>query len=321
LAIGSPPLYYQWYYEGFELTGETNRHIKLSRVSADQAGSYFVVVSNDFGAVTSSVAMLSVITPPLIELDPIETYVGRGETATFEVIASSTVPLAYQWYWNNQLLAGETNSTLVIENVTPAHRGEYFVVVANSAGSVTSAVALLGVPNSPPQAIAYGINIVPDTTGIIKIADLLSAIVDADGDAVSFVNVSIASAIGSIATNDTEIVYTPQSGFTGVDSFTYTVTDGYDNSIGTLEINVVAGVVPPKNNIGIQKSGVGFNLRFNGVSGKTYKLQRAENIEGPWVTVSTQIAPSYGLIDFEDNTPLPNRAFYRVFEFEPTIIY
>jgi hypothetical protein len=134
----------------------------LSRVSADQAGSYFVVVSNDFGAVTSSVAMLSVITPPVIELDPIETYVGRGETATFEVIASSTVPLAYQWYWNNQLLAGETNSTLVIENVTPAHRGEYFVV-CNSAGSVTRRWIAWGAKALSTSDCLWD-NIVPDTT-------------------------------------------------------------------------------------------------------------------------------------------------------------
>jgi uncharacterized protein YdhG (YjbR/CyaY superfamily) len=128
------------------------------------------------------------------------------------------------------------------------------------------------------------------------------------------VSVSSFSAIGSIATNDTEIVYTPQSGFIGVDTFTYMVTDGYDNSKGTLEFNVVTGVVPLKNNIAIQKSGAGFNLRFNGVWGKTYKFQRAENIEGPWETISTQIAPSYGLINFGDNTPLPDRAFYRVVE-------
>ena len=313
LAIASPPLYYQWYFEGFRLTGETNRHLKLSRVAAHQAGNYFVVVSNEFASVTSDVAVVTVIARPSIVINPVGMYVGRGETATFEVIASSSVPMTYQWYWNNQQLEGETDSILVINDVTPAHHGDYYVVVANQAGSVTSAVAVLEVPNTSPQAITYGVNTFKDTSATIQISDLLALISDADGDIVSLVSVSGSVEGGSVVTNDTGIVYTPQSGFVGVDSFTYTVTDGYDSSTGTVEVNVTAGIIPPKNNIAIQKLDGGlFNLRFNGDAGKTYELLKATNIEGPWTTISTQIIPSYGLIDFVDNSSLANRAFYRI---------
>ncbi|HON09018.1 MAG TPA: immunoglobulin domain-containing protein, partial [Verrucomicrobiota bacterium] len=185
LAIASPPLHYIWYYNGFELTGETNRHLKLHQVSVDQAGSYYVVVSNDFGVVTSDAVTLTVITRPLIEFDPVGMYVERGETAIFEVFASSSVPMTYQWYWNNQPLEGKTDSILQIDNVTPANRGDYYVVVANQAGSVTSAVAVLEVPNTAPQTVTYEVNTFKDTPAIIQISDLLNLIVDADGDTVS----------------------------------------------------------------------------------------------------------------------------------------
>lgn len=55
----------------------------------------------------------------------------------------------------------------------------------NQAGSVTSAVAVLEVPNTPPQAITYGVNTFKDTSATIQISDLLALISDADGDIVS----------------------------------------------------------------------------------------------------------------------------------------
>ena len=264
---------------------------------------------------TSDAVMLTVIARPLIEIDPVGMNVNRGETATFEVIASSSVPMTYQWYWNNQQLEGETDSILVINDVTPAHHGDYYVVVANQAGSVTSAVAVLEVPNTPPQAITYGVNTFKDTSATIQISDLLALISDADGDIVSLVSVSGSVEGGSVVTNDTGIVYTPPAGFIGVDLFTYAVTDGYDSSTGIVEVNVISGVIPPKNNIAIQKSEGGlFNLRFNGDAGKTYEFQRASKIGGQWTTISTKDAPSYGLLEFVDMNPLPDKAFYRVVE-------
>jgi hypothetical protein len=59
-------------------------------------------------------------------------------------------------------------------------------------------------------------------------------------------------------------------------------------------------VLSAKNNIGIQKSGSGGKPSFNGVSGKTYKLQRAENIED----VGEQLATiaKFGIDRFEDKS-------------------
>jgi hypothetical protein len=51
-------------------------------------------------------------------------------------------PYGYQWHFNEtNALAGERNATLVLANVLPAQFGNYTVVVTNSLGGVTSAVA------------------------------------------------------------------------------------------------------------------------------------------------------------------------------------
>jgi hypothetical protein len=67
-----------------------------------------------------------------------------GETATFVVAASGSATLQYQWYFNtNSPLANATNSTLTLTNVQAGNGGAYSAVVTNSAGSATSAFAIL----------------------------------------------------------------------------------------------------------------------------------------------------------------------------------
>src|SRR5262249_11326742 len=49
-----------------------------------------------------------------------------------------------QWRWNTNVLAGQTNRTLVLTNLQLTHLGQYSVVVSNFIGSATSQIAGLG---------------------------------------------------------------------------------------------------------------------------------------------------------------------------------
>ena len=64
-AYGTLPLHYQWLHNTTNaLAGGTNAFLSLTNVQTAQAGEYQVVVTNAFGAVTSSNATLSVTNPP-----------------------------------------------------------------------------------------------------------------------------------------------------------------------------------------------------------------------------------------------------------------
>ncbi|MCX8155615.1 MAG: immunoglobulin domain-containing protein [Verrucomicrobiae bacterium] len=63
-ASGSPPMAFQWYFNGAPLAGATRDMLTLSAVTLAQAGAYQVVVTNEFGAATSTVATLTVQLPP-----------------------------------------------------------------------------------------------------------------------------------------------------------------------------------------------------------------------------------------------------------------
>jgi hypothetical protein len=60
-ASGSPAPVYQWFQNGKAVRGDTNSLITFSPLVATNAGSYYVIVTNVAGAVTSSVVMVDVL--------------------------------------------------------------------------------------------------------------------------------------------------------------------------------------------------------------------------------------------------------------------
>src|SRR5437016_2869957 len=70
LATGTDPLAYQWRFSTFDLAGKTNQTLILTNVQTANAGSYVVAITNVTGAVTSAVAILTVLVPPTITRQP-----------------------------------------------------------------------------------------------------------------------------------------------------------------------------------------------------------------------------------------------------------
>ena len=107
-----------------------------------------------------------------------------GQDATFNVLASGTAPLSYQWYYNtNTVLTNATNSILTLTNVQLSDAGGYSVVVTNAYGSATSAVAQLTV-NLP---VAPSIITQPqDQTNILPGATATFSVVASGTDPLSY---------------------------------------------------------------------------------------------------------------------------------------
>jgi hypothetical protein len=67
-AGGNGPLQYQWSKNGVVIAGATSTRLKMSNTKLSYAGKYSVVVTNGYGAVTSSQANLIVAERPAIVL-------------------------------------------------------------------------------------------------------------------------------------------------------------------------------------------------------------------------------------------------------------
>jgi len=156
-AGGTAPLSFQWYFNtNTPLAGATASNYIIGSAQATNAGGYSVRVSNVAGAITSSVAMLTVYLPPAITTNPVSQSVVVGNPAGFSVAATGAGPLRYQWFFNtNTPLADATNAAYAIASAQATNGGSYSARVTNDYGAVTSAFAMLTVQTLVPPANYY----------------------------------------------------------------------------------------------------------------------------------------------------------------------
>lgn len=145
-AYGTAPLHYQWRHAGTNLSGATGGTLSLTNIQLSHAGNYDVVVSDFSGVITGSVASLSLTglpVGPTIITPPQSQVVNIGANASFQVHATSSLPLFYQWRFNGTAISGATHPTFTRTNAQLSHAGSYTVQITNSLGNIVSDAALL----------------------------------------------------------------------------------------------------------------------------------------------------------------------------------
>ena len=139
---GSQPLGYQWRWFGTNVPNATSPTLTKAGLLPADTGNYAVVITNTVSAVTSAPAVLTLATNPLIITQPAGRSAMVGSNASFTVVAFSSTPLRYQWYFNtNGTLAGATNDTYSLANVQATNYGYYNVRVFDNFGSTWSDAA------------------------------------------------------------------------------------------------------------------------------------------------------------------------------------
>lgn len=153
-ATGSAPLTYRWTFEGVNISGATLPSLTTSNAQAVNEGIYRAIVQNSAGSATSVVALVRISpTKPVIVSEPVSQVVPAAANATFAVSAIGSQPMTYQWFFNGGAIAGATGLQYNINNAQAANAGNYYAVVANGSGSVTSSVATLGVTPRLPYFV------------------------------------------------------------------------------------------------------------------------------------------------------------------------
>ncbi|HKS38179.1 MAG TPA: immunoglobulin domain-containing protein, partial [Verrucomicrobiae bacterium] len=124
---GTAPFSFQWRFGSVTLSGATNQTLNLTNVQPAAAGGYSVVVGNAAGTTTSSNAALTVISPPVITMQPQNQTVVTGANVILDVEVSGTAPFTFQWRLDGVNLSGATNETLHLTSVAPSAAGNYSV--------------------------------------------------------------------------------------------------------------------------------------------------------------------------------------------------
>ncbi len=154
-----PALTYQWYripagsVAGTAIVGATAATYNVpsgSAAAANDQDKYYVKVSNSYGQAASEDATLAVGNGILIQItnQPTTQYVNQGDSATFQITATSAAPsLTYQWF---EAPPGSSTFTAISgatsASTTTAETGSVFRVVVGNQGltsPVTSSTAAL----------------------------------------------------------------------------------------------------------------------------------------------------------------------------------
>ncbi len=149
-ANGGGTLSFQWRLNGQNVSGANASALVISAADLNDAGLYDVLVSNSVGTVVSSSAVVAVnevvpsIQPAQIVAQPQSVEIEEGQQFSFSVAATGDA-LTYQWRKDGNAISGATGASLTIAAAELGDGGSYDVLVANSAGSVTSNAAELTV--------------------------------------------------------------------------------------------------------------------------------------------------------------------------------
>ena len=150
----SAPLSFQWQKDRVDLPGETDAMLQIESVTNEDYGRYTVLVeSTGSNGRVGFVTGLSAPESPTILWQPVSQQQALGGVVVFEVQATGSKPLEYQWQhksegsadWSDILDADE--SVLILQKVEESDPGEYQVIVNNAYGTeVSDSVQLSLVP-------------------------------------------------------------------------------------------------------------------------------------------------------------------------------
>lgn len=179
VAGGNAPLTYKWFrdvVDGEDQEVGKAAKLTVSKLADASEGSYYCVVSNSYGSVTSDLVSLQVDKAVVISPTggPSATPVEMGGTLTLSVSTSQgDGPISYQWQRNNVNLVNSPtvlgavvtvsdegslrdSVLLQIQNVALSDAGNYRCIVSNVGGAVKVTSKTAKVTVLLPPAIAPG---------------------------------------------------------------------------------------------------------------------------------------------------------------------
>jgi len=174
-ATGSGPLLYQWRKDGIELADSTFPYLRIGMAALADTGEYDCIVSNEVGTLISTKAGLTVNMPAMIALELADTGLCVHDSISVFIETGGTLPLSLNWFLDDQELAAETDTVIVLENVDIDDSGNYKCVVTNVCAVVADSFMLTVNPLPVPAlgrdtSICDGSNIELDP-GMFEIYD------------------------------------------------------------------------------------------------------------------------------------------------------
>jgi hypothetical protein len=137
---------------------EGSQYVVYRGVQVNAGTPLFVMCHPGFGGFTYLNGIQIKAATPEILSQPASRNVAVGQNASFNVVATGSGLLHYQWKHEGTNLVGNTSTELQLANVQLNAAGKYSVTVSNAYGVALSSNAVLTVNGEPPEILVIASN-------------------------------------------------------------------------------------------------------------------------------------------------------------------
>ncbi len=186
---------------------------------------------------------------------------------------------------------------------------------SNAAGVDQCCFRVIVIDTNPPVAGPNTLGTYENTVTSEAVAKVLARDSAPSKGPLSIISVTSPTPNGATVTlGHSLITYMPATSFIGLDTLTYTLSDGCGTAPGTILVTTLATNLPTHNVESITVSTAGRTVVFAGVPKANYEIESASFPTGPWSVLSGVItAAANGLVQYTDTTsPVPPVRFYRI---------
>jgi hypothetical protein len=239
-----------------------------------------------------------------------------GSIVTFATIATGISAPGYQWLKGTAPLAdagtlsGSVSPILTISNLQAADAGQYSVVVTNSFGAVTSAVASLTV--FTPSIVSHPASRTNDA-GTTAVFSLTPTNICGAFTIAWLKNGQPLSDSGNVFGSSTATLTLSNVALADAGSYSAVVT--YDSSSLTSSMASLTVMLMSPQNFAAPGDGSGLTLQFTGTPNYPYVLQSTTSLLLPvvWQSIFTNLSGSDGTWSYTvTNLSALPKCFYRV---------
>jgi hypothetical protein len=150
---GGGQLTYQWKKDNQNIEGQNSPELTINTIQLQDAGQYHCEVSSDCGSDTSGIAVIKILPKVQIHKHPQDQQACEGGNMTFNINATGSTALHFQWMKNGQAVGKDTTALILSSLDFADNNAEVWCEIKDACDQVfktnSARISVLKLPEPP----------------------------------------------------------------------------------------------------------------------------------------------------------------------------